>query len=148
MLKKKSTWKRMALMALAAGDQAAEGVSLQRALWTLSLRNHPQVRPCVRAADIGRETWVSEIPNNWVTIKCTVQTNTHLRVKRSTTNDYTETTVLTGTALCKLGLMVPCTKGLPVSSSIFRMRSCLITGILNLLMEKDYCYGSSPYKIK
>lgn len=56
MLKKKSAWKRMALVALPTGDRAAEGIGRK-----IALRNHSLVRPLVT----GRETLGSETPNNW-----------------------------------------------------------------------------------
>ena len=46
----------MPLKVLPDGAAPAEGVSLKRALWILSLSNHPQDRILARAGDIGRET--------------------------------------------------------------------------------------------
>lgn len=68
-VKRKSAWKRAAPGAQRARDRAAEGIILERALWTLPLSNHPKVRPLV----IGREIWGSEITNNWVAVQCTAQ---------------------------------------------------------------------------
>ena len=50
-VKKTRAWKRVIPVASPARDRAAEGISLKRALWTLPLRDHPEVRSLVT----GRE---------------------------------------------------------------------------------------------
>lgn len=68
-VKRKSARKRAAPGAQRARDRAAEGIILERALRTLPLSNHPEVRPLI----IGREIWGSEIPNNGGAVQCTAR---------------------------------------------------------------------------
>lgn len=131
-VKEKSAWKRAVLVALPARDRAVRGISLKRARGLFHWGTTPRSDPWLQA---GRCEALGPLITRLLD-SALLKTSIHWRVKRSATDSYARTRAIIGATLCKPGLWFSYIKGLPVSTSIFSMTSCLITDILNGLWKK------------